>query len=235
MAGASAAAAAAVVWEAPVPKPVAQMKVLNWTKIPNVKLRGTVWDQLKNHVGATPVDWEELEANFRSATADAADDGPKHKGPRTVSLLAPKRSQAVNIFLKSSRLTPAQLVELIWAADERRLSAEFAEKLIANAPDAEEAEAVQAYCQKHPNSKVLGAPERYFHALSAIPCLRPRLEALVVRITISPFFFLSLSLSPLFVGAFDAPAAHPRARTSSVLVAARGDASARVHALDQGA
>jgi hypothetical protein len=75
---------------------------------------------------------------FRSG-ADA-DDGPKHKGPKTVSLISPKRSQAVNIFLKSSRLTADQLVQLIWSLDERRMSPEFAELLLGSIPDAEEME-----------------------------------------------------------------------------------------------
>jgi hypothetical protein len=118
------------------------MKVLNWTKIPNAKLENTVWQNLAlTQVGSMPVDFELLEASFRSASSSTSSSEHK-KGPKHVSVLAPKRSQAINIFLKSSRMSTNDIGRLILVLDER-FTAEFAELLLASLPLEGELEAVQ--------------------------------------------------------------------------------------------
>lgn len=95
-----------------------------------------MWDSIKDRVGETPVDFVDLEAHFR--TGVEVDTGPKHKGPKTVSLISAKRTQSINIFLKSSRMTPDQLAALVWALDDKRISPEFAEILLSSIPEPEE-------------------------------------------------------------------------------------------------
>lgn len=96
-------------WVAPVPKAKQNLKVLNWSKIPEMKLKGTVWDELKDSIGKEEMEWDEIEQLF-SATAVVAIE--KDKGPKIVSLVTPKRAQAINIFLKSSRMTTEEIIKV---------------------------------------------------------------------------------------------------------------------------
>lgn len=181
----AAVAAGGFAWEAPVPKPNSAMKVVNWTKIPNLKLRGTYWESIKDNVGTTFIDFDEVEATFRSANQDT-NDGPKPKGPKTVSLIAPKRSQAINIFLKSSRKTTDQIIAALYAMDGDVLTPEWTLLLQQSLPDSEEFDAVMGYHKTHPNSTVLGAPERFFIAIMKVPAVKPRVDAIASHLTLPP-------------------------------------------------
>ncbi len=182
--GVVAAGGKGFVWEAPVPKPTEQMKVLNWAKIPNVKLNGTVWQSIAvNDVGKMPVDYALLEATFRSASSGSSSSSASEKRrPKTVSVIGPKRSQAINIFLKSCRMNANDIGRLILSLD-ARFTAAFGELLLASLAEPEEMEAIESFVQTHPHS-TLGAPERFFLTLAPIPLLRPRVESLLAHLTI---------------------------------------------------
>ena len=54
----------------------------------------------------------ELENSFRSASQENEDAVPKAKQPKQISLISSKRTQQINIFLKSSRMTNEQIIQV---------------------------------------------------------------------------------------------------------------------------
>ena len=153
------------------------MKVLNWKKLPANKIvPGSVWATVSDNVGLVfpTIDFDELETNFQSLTASTPAANASSKKPKSVSIISPKRAQAVNIFLKSVRMTSNDIGALILSLDPVKFTAEFAELLAGSLPDSEELDAVQSFVQTHPMTK-LEAPERYFLAIGKMrnqsPCM----------------------------------------------------------------
>ena len=182
--GGPAAPIAAPVWQFPGPTPNGQMKVLNWKKLPQNKMQGTIWESISSNLPSVcqKIDFAELEANFQSFSAAApSDSGPKKK--KTVSILSAKRVQSVSIFLKSVRMSQNEIGALILSLDPAKFTSEFAGLLYSSLPDPDELDMVQSFVQTHPLS-TLEAPERYFLALAQIPVLKPRIDSLVTHLTL---------------------------------------------------
>ncbi len=168
-------------WVAPVPKAKQNLKVLNWTKIPEMKLKGTVWEEFKDSIGKEEMEWDEIESMF-SATAVAAVE--KDKGPKIVSLITPKRAQAINIFLKSSRMTTEEIIKTILRMDWSRLTPEWTALLVGCLPEPEELVMIKKYAATHPDLSLLGAPEQFLLGISEVLALKPRLEAILAHLTL---------------------------------------------------
>jgi hypothetical protein len=168
-------------WVAPVPKAKQNLKVLNWNKIPEMKLRDTVWDKLKDEIGKEEMEWDEIEKLF-SATAVVAKE--LDKGPKMVSLITPKRAQAINIFLKSSRMTTSEIVATVLKVDWTRLTAEWTALLVSCLPEQEELLMIKKYASSHPDLSLLAAPEMFLLEISEMLALKPRLEAILVHLTL---------------------------------------------------
>ncbi len=167
-------------WEAPLPKPEVKMRIVNWAKLPNNKAQATVFNTLKDEIGNVNLDFSEMQELFRvpDETAKVA-AAATPAGPTLVSLIGPKRTQSVNIFLKSCRLTAEQIIVALERFDQSICTVEFLEKLLENIPTPEEMTSIDAYEEGGGAEDQLAEPERYFRKISTVKGLKLKVQAYV--------------------------------------------------------
>ncbi len=177
------AAAAPVVkaWESPLPKPEVKMRIVNWTKMANNKAQATVFNSLKDEISSVNLDFQELQDMFRAPDESAAKSvaAAAPTGPVLVSLIGPKRTQSVNIFLKSCRMSAEQIIVALERFDESVCTTEFLEKLLENIPTAEEMTSIDAYEEGGGAEDHLAEPERYFRKISTVKGLKLKVQAYI--------------------------------------------------------
>ena len=171
------------------------MRIVNWTKMPNNKAQATVFNTLKDEIGGVGLDFQELQDMFRAPdeSASKAVAAATPAGPVLVSLIGPKRTQSVNIFLKSCRLTAEQIIVALERFDESICTTEFLEKLLENIPTAEEMTSIDAYEEGGGAEDLLAEPERFFRNISTVKGLKLKLQA---YITYRKFPLQSEALQP---------------------------------------
>jgi hypothetical protein len=181
MMGAKISAAPVVkAWESPLPKPEVKMRIVNWAKLPNNKAQATVFNTLKDEIGGVSLDFAEMQEMFRvpdETVKVAAAATPS--GPVLVSLIGPKRTQSVNIFLKSCRLTAEQIIVALEKFDQSICTVEFLEKLLENIPTAEEMTSIDAYEEGGGAEDLLAEPERFFRSISTVKALKLKVQAYI--------------------------------------------------------
>ena len=177
----AAAAPVAKAWEAPLPKPEVKMRIVNWAKLPNNKAQATVFNSLKDEIGNVALDFQELQDMFRVPDESSAKavGAAAPTGPVLVSLIGPKRTQSVNIFLKSCRLTAEQIIVALEKFDQSICTVEFLEKLVENIPTAEEMTSIDAYEEGGGAEDLLAEPERYFRKISTVKGLKLKVQAYI--------------------------------------------------------
>jgi len=155
------------------------MKLLNWTKIPNIKIPKTWWnpnEEYKKLEKEFPVTLtiEDLEAQF---AAKIIEQKRTIVVQEYVQILDAKRGKNCGIMLQSrfKRISFDDLVMAIVTCNREVLSAADVNALKQNIPTADEIRALEAY--DGPESK-LPAPERWFLKIKEYPGLEPRLECL---------------------------------------------------------
>src|SRR4051812_37008716 len=79
--------------------PQAKMKGLQWAKLPPTKVKGTVFEKMALDYTGIPIDYSELEDQFSAKVIEKKADDEEKKKNQVVSILDPKASQAISIFL----------------------------------------------------------------------------------------------------------------------------------------
>lgn len=166
-------------WKAPVPLPSKPMRMLNWTKIPYSLVQETVWEIVSKQIGAmmTPKDYDALESTFCAPSSGSFD----HKSrTRHLTLLSTRRSQAIEIFLRSSQIPMDSIIEIVAQADFGSITLEWVELLMSILGTTEELDAIGAFCNQCTTadmSGVLGQAERFLWAMnSKIPSTRQHVQ-----------------------------------------------------------
>ena len=170
----------------PPVKPGCQMRQLHWGKIPDIKIKGTMWDNDLSEDNVK-VDKEELEKFFAAAQAKAApiggggdDEGAKAKSKKAevVTLVDPKTANNTAIALSRFKLTPAEIAQALLEGDEKKLKEETLSALQGILPAAEEVELCQGY--DGPREQ-LGKAEQFFLAIAQVPRYTIRTKCMLVR------------------------------------------------------
>jgi hypothetical protein len=173
-------------WKAPVPIPKRQMKVLDWSKVPNSQIKGTIWESLRQDIGSPKfdVDFTDLESKFcrvassvASSIASASPSASNAKLQQRVTIISEKRSKAVEIFLKSIRMTADAAVKAITSLDGSVLTIERMELVLSVLPSNIEISELGKFCSANADAlSVLASPDRFLWLLSRIPSLPNQLE-----------------------------------------------------------
>ncbi len=178
--------------QAPAPKslPTVAMKQVNWTKIPDFKVRETIFADLVPGQSSVDIDATELEKLFAAAMPKPKEDAltsgaavPKKKKARPVALVEGKKAQLINILLGSYRLTVENVRDMMFAMDAKVMTLEVTEQLMQALPSAEDWAKVLEYRHKNFDQNRLGPPEKLVLALSNMPLVNERLFANVMRLS----------------------------------------------------
>jgi diaphanous 1 len=170
-------------------KPRKQMRQLHWGKVPDMKVKGTMWEKDVSE-DSVKVDVDEIEDLFsaaptreRKATADgpaALDRGRSSTmfKAQIVTLVDPKTSNNTAIALSRFRSPPKAIADALLAGDEATLNAEMLSSLQSILPTAEDVELVQGF-DGPPDT--LGKAEQFFLAIAKVPRYTIRTKCMLVR------------------------------------------------------
>eukprot|EP01090_Pellita_catalonica_P011719 TRINITY_DN2376_c0_g1_i1.p1 TRINITY_DN2376_c0_g1~~TRINITY_DN2376_c0_g1_i1.p1 ORF type:complete len:434 (+),score=86.09 TRINITY_DN2376_c0_g1_i1:136-1437(+) len=156
------------------------MKMLNWSKMPNNNLKGTVWEVIDDE--NVTFDEESLVGLFSNEVAKkaptASGDKPAKKGK--INVLDMKRANNIGIMLSRFKLTPEEIAQKVIEMDSSVIDTSTAKNMLKNGiPESSEIAVIQE-CE---DPSRLGTPERFLLAMSTVPNLVPRLNAMIFKST----------------------------------------------------
>ncbi|CAH0625308.1 unnamed protein product [Chrysodeixis includens] len=193
-----------------VPTPGNPLKSFNWSKLPDIKLHGTIWQELDDTKLYNAMDLHTIDKMFcayqkngvqnEGSVEDLRQLGAK---PRTkiLSVIDGRRAQNCTILLSKLKMTDEEICRAILRMDSgEQLPIDMVEQLVKFTPSAEEA----ALLEEHQDElDSMARADRFLYEISKIPHYSQRVRTL------------------LFKKKFSGAAAEASARASVVLRAAR--------------
>jgi dishevelled associated activator of morphogenesis len=156
-----------------------KVKAFNWSKIPDTKVDGSIWEKDVTDDGVE-VDVSRLVELFsapkKEEKADGGGEGVGKAKAKKPTVLDPQRSNNINIIVRKFRKTPQELVAAILQCDEEFLSTENIQSLLKIAPTSDDMELLKEY-----SSDDLPDAEKYLLALGDVPQLEARLTTLMIK------------------------------------------------------
>ena len=168
-------------------KPSVQMRQLHWGKLPDNKIKGTIWEK---DVGDEKVklDTAELEKLFAATKAaekekkadDEADRPKKEKKAEAVTLVDPKTANNTAIAISRFKMQPEDICGYLKAGKVEAFTVDQIQAVLAILPTAEDVEVCQGY--DGPKA-LLGKAEQFFLAVAGVPRYQIRTKCMLVRVT----------------------------------------------------
>lgn len=159
-------------------KPKAKMKPLHWENLGGRQIQGTVWAEIGFGSYELPLDYTDFEANFREPDKKKAAQEEKKKPEAVrmeISLLNPKRVQAINIALGRLRVSATELRQALMRMDEDILNYETIGLLARVAPETEEIEKVKEFLDSSGDITLLDKPSKFILTLCGVPGVDKRI------------------------------------------------------------
>ncbi|KAJ3008172.1 hypothetical protein HKX48_008726 [Thoreauomyces humboldtii] len=165
------------------------LKSFNWTKIPNVKVKDTVWGKLDDneiHAMLKDDEYKEFEDLFaaRDAKPSKTDSNGGLAGShesiavKEIAFLDPKRSQGCNIVLKAIKLDAQTIKRAINKVDTQVLNRDALTELLKFIPQEEELRMLQEHAGQVDQ---LASAERFLYEVSEISLYEPKLRAMFFK------------------------------------------------------
>ncbi|ORY53477.1 FH2-domain-containing protein [Rhizoclosmatium globosum] len=161
------------------------LKALNWTKIPPLKIKETVFatlddaeihEQLKDSY----IEFEDLFAakelkEMKKDVTKGSSESINTSGPKEITFLDTKRSQNTNIMLKAIKMSPATIAQAVESCDLTTLKQFIINELLKVVPTDDEIQSIKLYENEVEN---LAVAERFFQAMSGISSYEQKLRAM---------------------------------------------------------
>ncbi|XP_046369459.2 inverted formin-2-like [Haliotis rufescens] len=172
------------------PEPQCKMKTLAWNKLaPTNVSKTSIWGDVSKMKDQVPVEYSKLEELFAQKTFTSqnstSDVKPEDKvimrRPSTsteITLLDPKRSMNVNIFLKQFRKSNDAIIDLIKKCDARAFGSEKLKGLLKIFPSQDEIDTIQHF---EGDTTRLGSAEKFFHQLVHVSDYKVRVEGMLLK------------------------------------------------------
>ncbi|XP_028397616.1 inverted formin-2-like [Dendronephthya gigantea] len=167
---------------APPIRPKSKMRTLQWAKIPPMivnKNYKNVWIQV-GKLAPIQAKFELGEELFCQKTrkVDAKKDDNKKKEPKVISLLDPKQSLNINIFLNQFKRPVAEITGSIRAGDSKAFDPDALKGFLKILPDTTTVGMLKDF--KGDKNK-LGNAEKFLLALIVVPHYKLRLEGMIAK------------------------------------------------------
>ncbi|KND03814.1 uncharacterized protein SPPG_01270 [Spizellomyces punctatus DAOM BR117] len=169
------------------------LKSFNWTKMPNTKVKETVWSDLDDagvHKKLKDDVYKEFEDLF-AAKESKLGKSDKEAGmagshesvaAKEISFLDGKRSQGCNIVLKAIKLDAQTIKRAINTVDTKTLNRDALNELMKFIPQDEELRMMQEYADQKDS---LASAERFLYEVSEITLYESKLKALHFKTSFS--------------------------------------------------
>ncbi|XP_053102654.1 protein diaphanous homolog 1 [Hemicordylus capensis] len=171
-------------------KPEVPLRRTNWSKItPQQLSENCFWVKAKEDRFENDEILAKLTVVFStpqpksSKTKKKQEDGdqknqPKKK-PKELRVMTQKTAQPLSIFLGSLRMPYEKIKNIILEVDEATLSESMLQNLIKLLPNPEQLKMIAELKEEY---KDLAEPEQFGVVISSVPCLRPRLSAILFKL-----------------------------------------------------
>ncbi|KAJ6646553.1 Disheveled-associated activator of morphogenesis 1-A [Pseudolycoriella hygida] len=168
-----------------VPKPSNVLKSFNWTKISDMKIKGTFWSELTDSKLYENVELlKSIDSTFSAYRKGSIDNDvnaeqlEKYR-PKNTSVIDGRRAQNCTILLSRLKMSDKEICEAILSMDlNDRIAADMVEQLLKFTPSAEEKLLLEEH-SRHTDSLVRA--DRFLYEISQIPDYEQRLKSLLFK------------------------------------------------------
>lgn len=165
-----------------IPKPSNPMKSFNWSKLPENKLNGTIWENIDDLKVFKTLDLEDFQKTFsayQKPQKDTDDELSVVKKVKELSVIDGRRAQNCNILLSRLKLTNEEIRQAILTMDEQEdLPKDMLEQLLKFVPEKSDTELLNEH--KHDLDRMARA-DRFLYEMSRIDHYQERLESLYLK------------------------------------------------------
>ncbi|KAM4542826.1 disheveled-associated activator of morphogenesis 1-like [Odontesthes bonariensis] len=162
-----------------IPLPSHPLKSFNWSKLPENKLEGTIWEEIDDLKVFRVLDLEEFQSTFSAyqrPTKDAEEDHLSVQRVKELSVIDGRRAQNCNILLSRLKLTNEEICQAILTMDEQEdLPKDMLEQLLKFVPEKSDIELLEEH--KHELDRMAKA-DRFLYDMSRINHYQQRLRTL---------------------------------------------------------
>ncbi|XP_032228211.1 disheveled-associated activator of morphogenesis 1-A [Nematostella vectensis] len=165
------------------PKPSNPLKSFNWSKLPDSKIKGTVWTDIDDTKVYNEMDLEDFDRMFSAyqgkenqGIKDFTDSAAK---PKELSLIDSRRAQNCGILLTKLKLSDEEITKAILTIDEEEeLSKDMVEQLLKYVPTAAEKNLLNENNKEKDN---FARADKFLYDMSRIVHYEQRLKALFFK------------------------------------------------------
>lgn len=165
-----------------IPKPANPMKSFNWSKLPQNKVNGTIWEDIDDLKVFKTLDLEEFQRTFsayQKPMKDTEDEQVMAKKVKELSVIDGRRAQNCNILLSRLKLTNDEIRHAILTMDEQEdLPKDMLELLLKFVPEKSDIELLE----EHKNElDRMAKADRFLYDMSRINHYQQRLQSLYFK------------------------------------------------------
>jgi len=160
------------------------MKGLQWTKLPQNKIKGSVFEKMELEYKGIKINYEELEEEFAQKVVEAKDKKEEEKGPTMVQILNPKLSQNLSIWLSQFKsISHEEICKGLQFLNTKMFTLEQVKQILTMVPSKDEIQNIQAYVQGGGEANLLPPAEKFALELNKIPQFEERLKGFIFRLS----------------------------------------------------
>ncbi|XP_041469305.1 disheveled-associated activator of morphogenesis 1-A-like isoform X2 [Lytechinus variegatus] len=170
-----------------LPKPSNPLKSFNWSKLPDMKIQGTIWQDLDDLKVIKVIDLREFDNTFSAyqKKGDETDRGGEITGsiksqkPKELALIDGRRAQNCTILLSKLKMTNADIHRALLSMDSADcLPKDMVEQLLKYVPTPEEISLLREHEKEKEN---MAKADRFFFEMSKIDHYEQRLKCLFFK------------------------------------------------------
>lgn len=165
-----------------VPKPSQPLKSFNWSKLPESKIKGTVWTDIDDQKVFAVMDFEDFDRMFSAyqrKEKEGKDTTDSVSRPKELSLIDSRRAQNCGILLTKLKMTDEEITRAILSVDENdELSKDMIEQLLKYVPTSDEKNLLNAH---NKNVEQFARADRFIYDMSRIVHYEQRLKSLFTK------------------------------------------------------
>ncbi|XP_057315932.1 disheveled-associated activator of morphogenesis 1-like isoform X2 [Hydractinia symbiolongicarpus] len=178
-----------------LPKPSQPLKSFNWAKLPDVKLKGTIWSDLDESTVIPYLEFHDIDEKFSAYQkkemhdeerkdhnkAEDDEDGISvlNFKPKELSFIDNRRAQNCQILLRKINLGNDEIASCLLSMDtDDKLSRDMVEQMLKFVPTADEANLFKSH---ENDAHQFARADRYLYEMSKIPHFEQRLKALFYK------------------------------------------------------
>ncbi|XP_031573049.1 disheveled-associated activator of morphogenesis 2-like [Actinia tenebrosa] len=162
------------------PKPSHPLKSFNWSKLPDSKIKGTVWTDIDDSEVYAVMDFEDFDRMFSAYQRNEKDpkDVTDNK-PKELSLIDNRRAQNCGILLSKLKMTDEEITNAILSMDEKdELSKDMVEQLLKYVPTPAEKNLLNEH---NKNQDQFARADKFLYDMSRIVHYEQRLKSLCYK------------------------------------------------------